>query len=326
MPPTLVDVLSLLDTIESYAAKGTASCQYVKDTFNDMPIRKAHIQGYDELEQLCTKLGLVSVGGDSISITPLGEKIHRHHSAQDPKLTDVFVSDVIMGPGVGETMRSALAKFCMDSYGAYSYPKEEIYGLFAFPAVMSILYEAGLLKKDGTRVIISSEYAGLVPGKITQEQVEDQLWRQRQVGAMGEEIALAFEKARLTRMGCSREAASTRLISAEFANAGYDMESFDRDEDGKVHRIYVEVKSSTGNEIDFYWSTNEIKKAKTHASDYWIYFVPGVDERTKKSSGDPIRLQDPYKTIFNNPSFRTESSQYHVLRTKESVNNGSVYT
>ena len=315
MPPTLTDMLLLLELVKSSATKESASRQHVIKRFNDMPIRKAHIPDYGELERLCVELGLLLSEDNMIGLTQMGDKINAC-SGRHQEVAQEFVKGVIRGPDMGDRMHSVLSKFHTDCYGIYWYPKKEIYDLFAFPAIMPILYEIGLLEKDGSRVVISPEYVELISRKITQENLEDHLLRRKKIGVLGEQIALEFEKDRLAKIGCVQEAARVKLVSEEFANAGYDMESFDRDKNGEIHRIYVEIKASTGDRIDFHWSANEIKKARLHEEDYWIYFVPGIDERTKKPSGDPIRFQNPCKTIFDNTSFKTEPDQYHVFENR----------
>lgn len=311
MQPTIEDVLSLLRIVMSYSVNGPASRKYVTKTFNDLPIRKASISDYSALEQLCVELGLLEVQGDSIGATTLGAEFSEC-SPTDRSFSDEFIRRAILGPGTGKRIRSALSAFHLDEYGVYSYPKKAVYDLFSFPAIMAILYETGLLEKDGSKITINPGYAELTPSRITQASLESRLARRNRIGSIGEKIAFEFEKTRLKELGCPHEASKVKVISAEFANAGYDMESFDMDRDGRMHEIYVEVKSSTGSKIDFYWSANELEKAKTHAERYWIYFVPGIDEQTGESSDEPIRIQNPYKTVFNNPSFKTEPSQYRT--------------
>lgn len=50
------------------------------------------------------------------------------------------------------------------------------------------------------------------------------------------------------------------LVTDEFANAGYDIESF-QNLDSIIIDRFIEVKSFE-NKIQFYWSKNELEKAK----------------------------------------------------------------
>ena len=213
---------------------------------------------------------------------------------------ETFIRDAVFGSEIGEKVHSALSKFDVGQDSILWYPKGEVYDLLAFPVIIPILYEIGLLEKKNDTVEINPRYMRLMHGqkKITQKQLEIQLQNQRTVGEIGEEIVLDFEKNRLKREGCLTEASKVNRISTEFANAGYDIESFAKSKDGKIHRIYIEVKGSVGTGVDFYWSANEVKKSKEHGADYWLYFVSGIDIRTRRSSVDPIRIQNPYKNGF----------------------------
>ena len=314
----LSDVLMILRTVKSYMKKGPASRRYVKDTFNDSPVRQARIPNYVEIEVLCSKLGLLSLEPDKISLTCLGERILKYADRDEfgEKFRETFIRDVVFGSEIGEKMHSDLSKFYVGQDSVSWYPKEEIYDLLAFPAIMSVLYEIGLLEKKNNTVEINPKYMRLMYAqkKITQKQLEVQLQNQRMVGEIGEEIVLDFEKNRLKGEGCLTEASKVNRISTEFANAGYDIESFAKSEAGRIHRIYIEVKGSVGTDVDFYWSANEVEKSKEHGASYWLYFVPGIDIRTRRSSGDPIMIQNPSKIVFNDPSFKTEVEQYHVTQ------------
>ena len=105
-----------------------------------------------------------------------------------------------------------------------------------------------------------------------------------------------------------------KQISTEFVNAGYDIESFSEDKNGKIQQIYIEVKGSTRKELDFHWSVNEIEKAKEYKEQYLIYFVSEIDIKTGKSIKDPIIISNPYETVFKNSSFTVKAQQYHVTQ------------
>ena len=317
MPPLLSDMFEILHTVKLYMENGPASRKYVKDTFNDSPIRQARIPSYGEIEVLCSKLGLLSVRPSKISLTQLGERVLKYADRDEfgEEFRETFISDVIFSSEM-EKMHSALSKFYVGQDSILWYPKEEIYDLLAFPEIMPVLYEIGLLEKKNNTVEINPKYMRLMYGqkKITQKQLENQLLNQRTVGEIGEEIVLDFETNRLKREGYLTEASKVNRISTEFANAGYDIESFAKSRDGRIHRIYIEVKGSVGTDVDFYWSANEVKKSKEHGTDYWLYFVPDIDIRTRQSSGDLVRIQNPHKTICSDPSFKTTVEKYHVTQ------------
>ena len=321
MPPLLSDVFKILQTVKLYMEQGPASRRYVKDTFNDSPIKQARIPSYEESEILCSKLGLLSMRPGKISLTRLGERVLKYADRDEfgKEFRETFIRDVVFGSKIGEDIHSDLLKFHVRKNSVLWYPKEEVYDLLTFPEIISVLYEIGLFEKKNDIVEINPKYMRPMYGqkKITQKQLEKRLeiqrLTQRTVGEIGEKIVLNFERDRLEREGYSTESSKVNRISTEFANAGYDIESFAK-RDGEIHKIYIEVKGSVGSDVDFYWSANEVKKSEEHGVDYWIYFVPDIDIQTRQSSGDPIRIQNPHETIFNDPSFNPKVEKYHVTQ------------
>lgn len=315
---TLSDIFMMLDTVKSYSESGSASRRYVKDTFDDTPVRQARIPSYVTNEALCSKLGLLSISGKEIGLTQLGKKISKYDGDElKDEFKEIFIRDVVFGSKLGQILRSRLLRFHVGENGIWWWPKNKVYELVGFSEIMPILYEVGLLEKKNDTVEISYKYMHLVYSsqmRVTQKQLDAQLQIQKTVGEIGEEIALAFEIKRLNMEGCQVEASKVTRISTEFANAGYDIDSFVRDKNGMIRKACIEVKGSMGTDIDFYWSANEIKKAKECKGDYWIYFIPSIEVHSRQSSSDPVRIQDPYRAIFESSAFRTEAEQYHVIK------------
>ena len=63
---------------------------------------------------------------------------------------------------------------------------------------------------------------------------------------------------------------------------GYDILSFEQQEDGSLKEIYIEVKSTKGNEgtpIDI--TDNELEFAKNHIDQYYLYRIYNIDKKNK---------------------------------------------
>ena len=93
----LSDVLRILHLVKLYMRKGLASREYVKDTFSNEPVKQARIPKYEDIEGLCSKIGLLSVGSNKINLTQLGEKIlkHTNHDEFREKFRETFIKDVV---------------------------------------------------------------------------------------------------------------------------------------------------------------------------------------------------------------------------------------
>lgn len=95
-----------------------------------------------------------------------------------------------------------------------------------------------------------------------------------QTGLLGEKLVLAFEIDRLNKLGLEEYAKKVKQVSLRNDFLGYDIKSYDIDENNKIHEIYIEVKtSSTPKDVDFYVSKNEVEQSKKLSKYYWLYRV-----------------------------------------------------
>jgi len=315
MNPTLHNIIELLEIVRMYGKKAPAPRDYVQKTFHEKPVRQARLPNYERTEMLSNGLGLVTIGDNEISLTDSGAKTLEFYEAKNLDFYEFFIKDVLVNSEIGQEIHGALSKFHAESNGSSWYPKQEVHTIFKVQDILPILYETGLLEKKHETVEIAPKYVWLMlqEGRITQKQLEARLESQKKIGAIAEEISLAYERNRLAADGCVRESKRVDRISERFANAGYDIESFARDQNGTVRQIYIEVKGSSGTELDFYMSANELQKAQEHGERYWLYFVSGIDMKTG-SFKKIIEIQNPSMTIFNSSEYLVESESYHITK------------
>lgn len=97
-----------------------------------------------------------------------------------------------------------------------------------------------------------------------------------------------------------------KIISEEFSNAGFDIESY-VSENSIVIDKFIEVKSFSES-ISFYWSKNEIESAKEFGERYYLYLV---DRNKIHIDGYiPIQIQNPSETILENDDWRKIIENY----------------
>ncbi len=95
-----------------------------------------------------------------------------------------------------------------------------------------------------------------------------------EIGLLGEKLMLEFEVDRLNRLGLDKYASKIKHSSLQNDVLGYDICSYDIDEKGLVHEIFIEVKtSSTTKDVDFFVSKNEVLKSQELKDRYWVYRV-----------------------------------------------------
>ena len=192
------------------------------------------------------------------------------------------------------------------------------------------MYELGLLIKNGDQIVVNSIYQKneiikeqqTKKRKISQIQLEKTLEIEKKVGQIAEKIVLNFEKNRLEKDGYLKKAEKVEQISEDWANKGYDIESFDGPGEEILPDRFIEVKGTTGKNFSIFWSENEIKKAKELREKYWIYFVSEIDIENETSPKDPERIQDPFIEIdpYNNNEnndFNKKSESIHVTKNNE---------
>ena len=104
--------------------------------------------------------------------------------------------------------------------------------------------------------------------------------RRQDIGEKGEQFVYDQEVARLRKAG-SKYADKVSREPASDPQNGYDIDSFTESGD----RIYIEVKSTTGNvDEPFYMTANEREKAKTikdNGGIYQIHRVYNIGENNK---------------------------------------------
>lgn len=93
-------------------------------------------------------------------------------------------------------------------------------------------------------------------------------------GLVGEELVIEHEQERLTKLGLYDEAEKIKHMSIVSDSFGYDIKSFDLDENGKVVDLFIEVKATTlSYDSEFFVSRNELEKSKQLNKNYAIYRI-----------------------------------------------------
>ena len=114
------------------------------------------------------------------------------------------------------------------------------------------------------------------------------------IGLIGEELVMAYEKDKLESQGREDLANKIKWISKENDGTGYDIISYDIDKDGKERQIYIEVKSTEGSiKNNFFISSNEVDVMEKLKEKYFLYRVYDVKTKQPKFF---ILSYDEFKT------------------------------
>ena len=126
--------------------------------------------------------------------------------------------------------------------------------------------------------------------------------RAQEIGNLGENIVLEYERNILRAAGRDDLAAKINHVAQVDVSAGFDILSFSINGAKK----YIEVKTTVTNYETFDITSNEWETAERYGSQYWIYHVRNAED----SSPTIDKLQDPFslalanKLILRPTSFR----------------------
>jgi len=294
----------------------------VKKAFNFQPTKENTYQKYDEFKKFCLDAGILKLKKDNFEFTKLGEEILENYEGDylNKKQEELFIEECFLNGNLSKIVLPLLAEF-NEKDSKFWFPKNEIVDVCKNPEILPMLYEIKLLEKKETKIFINQKFTnkiqkltvGLPKRDISQKTIDDSLRIMKKIGNLGEEIALEYERERLVKLDCEKEAQNVERISEESANAGFDIRSFNGKSDDPIHDRFIEVKSSTDSEFSIHWSYNEMEVAKKYPDNYWIYFIPKID-LLNQTSDEPILIQNPIKNVLENGDYDKKSESLHITK------------
>lgn len=141
--------------------------------------------------------------------------------------------------------------------------------------------------------------------KFSLEELKKKQKAQEEAGMKAELFVLDFENKRLITHPF-RE--MVKMISSDFSNAGYDIESFSGF-NSIVPNRFIEVKSYT-DDVAFYWSKNEANVAEELEDDYFLYLVDRNKYHIKGYK--PIIIKNPFNRVFKNDIWKIETENWKI--------------
>ncbi|WP_422350639.1 DUF3883 domain-containing protein [Flagellimonas sp.] len=124
---------------------------------------------------------------------------------------------------------------------------------------------------------------------ISPAELEDKLRLQREIGKIGENIAMTYETVRLRDKGIKNPTRHIEQVSKRNSAAGYDIYS-----STKGDTRYIEVKSSLNDNSDFFITENELLTLEAFGQEAYLYLVHIKDLKSQEGQvyrvvKDPIR-------------------------------------
>lgn len=175
-----------------------------------------------------------------------------------------------------------------------------------YSGIRNFLMELGFIELDIIKGYyrISKEYNNLLKDrnykrKTSFTEYKKILKEKERISFLAELEIIEYEKSRLKNLDFLVE--RIEHTSQNDVSAGYDIKSFEDylDEYNKPIKIFIEVKAVSIIDYKFYWTRNEIEKAKYCHKSYYLYLLP-VKGNKKFYIEDLKRIPDPCNEVFMN--------------------------
>lgn len=276
------------------------------------------------------QLSFLAGESDAVQFTDIGRDFlilnpDRTYDLQPDQCQLILRTSYLHGP-YREQTRLFLKTFTPDyASNTYRWSPEANDEFRCEPWVPLHLRELGLVMADtdGNLSIVEA-YAGSVSdflseGKgFSEEKLMKFLEEKREKGAIAEALVKAKEVERLRKAGFIKESRSVRLISTLNESAGYDLESYDAAAPaGMRFNRFIEIKGSGSETVHFFWSPNEMDKARELGDRYWIYFQGGIDRKAKTARNELLVFRDPIKTILADANFKQTPNGFLIEAAKK---------
>lgn len=126
--------------------------------------------------------------------------------------------------------------------------------------------------------------------------------KRKNIGDLGELIAIEFEKQKLINLGLQNEINRIVHVSKENGDGyGYDIESID----SRLKTIYIEVKTTISNQnAPIYISLNEYNVMRSYGDQYFLYRIYSLNEATSEAK---IEIFEGFNSISNAFNFETSA-------------------
>ena len=328
MTVKIFQIKKLIEAIERYQDNKVANRERVKKDFDLQGITKGvDYPDFNANEKFCLDGGILGLENDGLYFTELGKMLLENIDSPE-KFREVFIQNFILKNNFSEIIIPILSEFHESDDGKLWYERKEIVDLFERKDILPVLREIELLIYNDNEIVINPKYQKnetikeqrTKKRKTSQKKLEEDLEKKKEIGKIAEKIVLNFEKKRLEKE-FPEKAEKVAQISEDWANAGYDIESFDGPGEEILPDRFIEVKGTTGKKFSIFWSENEIRKAKELREKYWIYFVSEIDPKNVDWNKEPKRIQDPFVKIDpydnnenENNNFNKETESFHITK------------
>lgn len=292
-------------------------------------ICSSHIIGgrsydYEKAVKLASLLNLISERNKNIRLSKLGNIFLSDNPNNYYELTnkqkDFLIKNYMFQGLFFKELKAVFSLFYPDYEDeTYYINKDEAFIPKDIEPCFNLLKSLGVLIKLNSFYVVSKVYvkeiSKLLSPKltITSKNLLKKLELQKKLGDHAENLVLKFEINRLKKINCKIQAQLARKISVLNEAAGYDIESFNGDDYIIQYDRFIEVKSSSGKEIKFFWTRNQHDIAQELKDKYWIYYVGNLS-LSDEGPVNPIMFQNPVNIFTEDEKFVIEPAVFLIRK------------
>jgi len=276
-------------------------------------------ENFQDTINFLEQIGLVGIHDSSISIIDIvpGQKkeLPSDDLLKETILSLIFDSDEF----TNDFLNEYISQFELVENKLVSVP--HIKERMESSSIRNILIELGLVildkKINGYEIPLGHSFSFLTKhlekNKLSQDKLDKILENKKEIGDYAENEIVNYEIERLSEH--PNLSSKVEKISQNDTKAGYDILSYEtfNDDVGTPIKRYIEVKAVNIRDYSFYWSRNEIEKAKQYAKSYYLYLLPVIGKNTF-STNDLKIIKNPYVEIMNNSGWNKQVESYRFYK------------
>lgn len=267
---------------------------HISRSYLDKLLKESMIYNTNDIVSNMLEYGFITIENDGVKFTEVGEKM-TSFAIDKYELSDhqKRIASNIYIYRDKSLARKWFALFSVDELNVNRSSIDSSLQQFT-----ENMIELNVARQEKNLVYLNKEYTEMIQSSakngMTEEELFNILERNKQLGKKAEEIALEFERKRLTLAGCRNLASRVELISQSDVSAGYDIKSF-KDDSSETYDAFIEVKCFNYNH--FYISENELKTAEMLKGSYYLYLVNTDDGNIRIINNPVINLKKITKSM-----------------------------
>jgi len=268
---------------------------------------QTYTENWSETYEFLKKIGLINQIDSLIELDAGLENLFNDVHSNDSAIKQLILKRILSRTVLfSEEIFEYLEKFTFQSNEFEYAPntKERI----QFSGVRNLLMELEFILHDRyhqayriAKSMIPAFLDYIEQGKQTIQMFKSLQRDKERIGLEAEEVVMTFERERLAKIPLLLD--KLEHTARKIVNAGFDIKSWEIPDVGKTSEPmiprYIEVKAVSDVDFRFYWSRNEIEKARILGNLYHLYLVP-IGSNNDINLRDMLIIRNPYSDVYRN--------------------------